>query len=163
MSQIGVTIDGKEYKVELELYQINEPSFTVKVNGEPLEVSLSEGTGKTFDWLSINNRFYEVSSGSDLKWIKSKYGVHNIEVRDLESTVSRPSSRDGRVKAPVPGRINKILVSVNDKVEVGTPLIVLEAMKMENVINSPRNGTVKEISVEVGKNVLLNQVMVEIE
>ncbi|MCB1190779.1 MAG: biotin attachment protein [Leptospiraceae bacterium] len=163
MSQIGVTIDGKEYKVELELHQVNDPQFTAKVNGELVEVNLPESNSKALEWISINNRLYEVSMGSDLKWFKSKYGIHNIEARDLESTVSRPSSRDGRVKAPVPGKIAKILVSINDTVDVGTPLLILEAMKMENIIRSPRAGKVKEIQVEVGKNVFLNQVLVEVE
>ena len=58
------------------------------------------------------------------------------------------------VKAPLPGTIVDIKVSVGDKVEPNTVVAVLEAMKMENNINAGRAGVVKSISVNKGDSVL---------
>ena len=71
-------------------------------------------------------------------------------------------SRDGRVKAPVPGLITRILVQPGEKVEAGQPLLVLEAMKMENEIKAPRNGTLLQLNTQTGKTVTLGDVLAEI-
>ncbi len=57
------------------------------------------------------------------------------------------------VKAPMRGTITKILVKVGDKVNKGDPVVVLEAMKMENLIESPVSGVVKQIITSVGSSV----------
>ncbi len=77
--------------------------------------------------------------------------------------VTRPASGDGRVKAPIPGLIARLLVEPGAVVEPGTPVLILEAMKMENEIQAPRGGTVTEISVELGQIVTLNELLMEIE
>jgi acetyl-CoA/propionyl-CoA carboxylase biotin carboxyl carrier protein len=61
------------------------------------------------------------------------------------------------------GTIVKILVSVGDKVEIGQALLVLEAMKMENQINSESAGVIKELRVEAGATVGAGDVLVVIE
>jgi acetyl-CoA/propionyl-CoA carboxylase biotin carboxyl carrier protein len=57
---------------------------------------------------------------------------------------------DGRVTVPMQGTIVKVLVSEGDTVEAGETICVLEAMKMENPVNTDRAGTVKELKVAVG-------------
>jgi biotin carboxyl carrier protein len=57
------------------------------------------------------------------------------------------------IKAPMPGSIVKILVSESDKVEDGTPVIIIEAMKMETKLYSSINGTVSKINCKVGEQV----------
>jgi acetyl-CoA/propionyl-CoA carboxylase biotin carboxyl carrier protein len=57
---------------------------------------------------------------------------------------------DGRVTVPMQGTIVKVLVSEGDAVEAGQTICVLEAMKMENPINTDRAGTLKELKVAVG-------------
>jgi acetyl-CoA/propionyl-CoA carboxylase biotin carboxyl carrier protein len=57
---------------------------------------------------------------------------------------------DGRVTVPMQGTIVKVLVSQGDSVETGQTICVLEAMKMENPINTDRAGTVQELKVAVG-------------
>ncbi len=59
----------------------------------------------------------------------------------------------GSVEAPMQGTIVKVLVDVGQEVEVGTGIVVLEAMKMENQINAEKAGTVKEIKVTAGDTV----------
>ncbi len=70
---------------------------------------------------------------------------------------------DGTVSAPMQGTIVKVLVSEGDAVEPGQALLVLEAMKMENHINTERGGTVKEVRVGAGDNVGTGDVLVVIE
>lgn len=66
-------------------------------------------------------------------------------------TRSRSRGRDHGMAAPMPGVVLKVFVAPGDAVEKGTPLLVLEAMKMEHQIVSPRAGTVKAIHCSVGE------------
>jgi len=63
----------------------------------------------------------------------------------------------------MPGTIIDVMVSSGDAVEEGQELVILEAMKMENPIVAPADGTVKEVAVNVDDKVATNQVMVVIE
>ncbi|MGZ4120582.1 MAG: acetyl-CoA carboxylase biotin carboxylase subunit [Actinomycetota bacterium] len=92
--------------------------------------------------------------------------VHGLGmIGETNNSASKPSapvseskhrvSADGteRVMAPMQGTIVKTAVKAGDVVKAGDLLVVLEAMKMENHINSPRDGTVKEVHVKAGQNV----------
>lgn len=57
------------------------------------------------------------------------------------------------VRAPMPGRVIAVMVRMGDTVALGTPLLVLEAMKMQNEIPSPAEGVVKEVKVSPGSAV----------
>lgn len=70
-------------------------------------------------------------------------------------------SRDKQIKSGMPGKIIKLHVSEGQAVEVGDPLLVMEAMKMENEIRSPQSGTIAKIFVEEGKNVEANGALIE--
>jgi biotin carboxyl carrier protein len=59
----------------------------------------------------------------------------------------------GVVKAPMPGRVVRVLVAKGDTVRKGAGLLILEAMKMENEIQAPADGTIDELFVEPGQTV----------
>ena len=65
--------------------------------------------------------------------------------------------------APMPGKILDIKVEIGETVDAGQPLVILEAMKMENVMTAPASGIVKDIPIKVGINVNQGDVMVVIE
>jgi biotin carboxyl carrier protein len=67
------------------------------------------------------------------------------------------------IKAPMPGTIVDILVQVGDQVGADQELLVLESMKMENVISSTSGGRVTAIEVEVGQNVTANKVLARVD
>ena len=65
------------------------------------------------------------------------------------------------IKAPMPGTIVEVLVAVDQEVETNDPLIVLEAMKMENIIKASNAGKVSDIMVEQGSVVQKNEVLIK--
>ena len=76
-----------------------------------------------------------------------------------------PGAGSGRrtIVAPMPGRIVKVLVKPNERVSARQPLVVVEAMKMENELRAPRGGTVAEVRVSEGASVEANAVLVVLE
>ncbi len=66
----------------------------------------------------------------------------------------------GEIKAPMPGKIIKVLVELGQEVDVQQPLVVMEAMKMEYTLESAVKGKVKELYGELGQQVSLGQVLV---
>ncbi len=68
-----------------------------------------------------------------------------------------------QISSPMPGLVLKVLTKVGESVTEGQPLIVLEAMKMENVLNAPTDGVVNRIHVRERENVDKGQVLVELD
>lgn len=68
-----------------------------------------------------------------------------------------------RVVAPMPGRVVRVLVAPGDEVERRQPVVVVEAMKMENELRSPKAGRVKDVAVTPGTSVEAGRVLVVIE
>ena len=163
MSKISVTIDGIAYDVDLDMLLRADSDLAVIVNGETLRVTAPrlDDPGQV-ELILVDDRPYEIVVDRNLRWIKSSGRVHSLEIHDLETPVARPASGDGRVKAPIPGLIARVLVDVGDQVVAGQPLLVLEAMKMENQISAPRSGTVGQLNVATGQNVALHAVLAEI-
>ena len=76
---------------------------------------------------------------------------------------SAAGGADGRVLAPMPGRVVKVLVAPGMAVEARQGVVVVEAMKMENELRAPRAGTVREVCVAEGASVEAQTVLVVIE
>ncbi|MEN8226532.1 MAG: acetyl-CoA carboxylase biotin carboxyl carrier protein subunit [Bacteroidota bacterium] len=74
-------------------------------------------------------------------------------------TWSRPD--ENRVESVIPGNIKKIMVKEGTEVTQGTPLLILEAMKMENKVLSPIDGVIKKIYISEGEQVAKSQLLVE--
>lgn len=165
MSRLAVTIDGRSFEVELTLTPGCEDRCSVVVNGEtiPLLIPDLREAAAEMQWMIIAERAYEFSFDDNLRWIRSWSGLHSIEIQDLEAVAVRPRSGDGRVKAPIPGLITRVLVNEGDNVRTGQPLVVLEAMKMENEIRAPFDGLVRAIPVTIGQTVVRSEVLVRVE
>lgn len=68
-----------------------------------------------------------------------------------------------KLAAPMPGRVVRVLVAPGDEVQVRQPVVVVEAMKMENELRSPKTGRVKDVAVAAGASVEAGRVLMVIE
>jgi biotin carboxyl carrier protein len=131
-------------KIEDRKYHIlhNNQSF----NLELIEHNHEEKTIK----VKLNNKTATLSIKDRYDLLLEKLGMNNT---------AGAKAKD--IKAPMPGLIFDIKVKVGDEVKKGDAVLVLEAMKMENIIKSPGDGTVKEIKVGKGASVEKNQVLIQ--
>jgi biotin carboxyl carrier protein len=163
MHKLLITIDGAEFTVEVSDTLGPDGFMNAVVNGTPTRVSLSSlTTPDTIQWALVDTRAYELQVDHDLRWIQTWRGRHQIDVRDLDVRVSRPISTDARIKAPIPGVVVRVLVEVGEDVVADQPVLVLEAMKMENEIRAVRAGRVASLSVRPGQSVKLHEQIAEI-
>ncbi|TYB32218.1 MAG: biotin/lipoyl-binding protein [Candidatus Mcinerneyibacterium aminivorans] len=144
MKDIVLEINGKEYKVKINSFGSEKAKLTV--NGEEYEVGLKD--------LGIR----EISEVESRPRPKPKAKKNEQKAKKPDST---PSSK--KVKAPLPGLILEIQVKEGDEVKAGQDILVMEAMKMENEIQSNQSGIVKSIKVEEGDNVYEGDVLIELE
>ncbi len=165
MNSFIVTIDDHTYNVELKPVAPGSEAYTAFIDGQPVAVTLPQPGAPVseLEWLIIDNRPYEIVSDPGLRWINLYDGSHTVEVQDSNQRVARPRSGDGRVKAPIPGLITRVLVEPGATVRADQPLVILEAMKMENEIRAPFDGVVSSVSVAGGQTVIRNQVLVEVQ
>jgi biotin carboxyl carrier protein len=102
--------------------------------------------------LKINHRVFHIRKKHALDELIHQLGMDKPKVRKIKS-----------FNAPMPGRIINVLVSVGEDVDAGTPLISLEAMKMENTLKSSGIGKVKTIHVAAGAVVEKGAALFEFE
>ena len=151
-------IDGKVYNVELGISNV----ITIDVDGKTFLAK----TKKTSSGLSVHldkKEFLVRFEGSRISIDDHK---HAIEVRNLrrgrpswhyrteeaeDLKVGKPTHKasggEGIIQPPMPGRVISIKVKVGDSVKTGSPILVLEAMKMQNEITSNMDGVVREVRV----------------
>jgi biotin carboxyl carrier protein len=165
MHKLSVTLDGYTFEVELNPMPVNGSGVQVWVNGQAILLTSPDPAtpAQELEWFIIDDHPYEVAVDPDMQWIRSRWGIFPLKIEDLDSSVHRPHVGDGRVKAPIPGLITQVLVSIDEAVASGQPLLILEAMKMENEIRAPRPGRVKLLNAAPGRRVALNELLVEIE
>jgi biotin carboxyl carrier protein len=119
---------------------------------------------------SVNVEVLEIFPHEKRVRLKVNNSVHEVLVEDRfdlllkEMGMETGASKEVKdVKAPMPGLVLEVLVKPGDIVEKDSPVIILEAMKMENVIKSPSRGTVKAISAIKGHAVEKNEVLLSFE
>ncbi len=164
MSKLVVTVDGQSFEVELSLTQECAQGCMAVVNGHTVRIAVPalRDPSSGIEWMIIDERPYELTVDEHLHWVRDYSGLHRVEIHDQESRVARPRSGDGRVKAPIPGLVARVLVSKGQEVAADQPLVVLEAMKMENEIRAPFAGVVTSVAVSPGQSVVRNAVLAEI-
>ena len=91
-------------------------------------------------------------------------GMRQSHIRFAQAQRSSDKSADGgSLRAPMPGRLTKIFVKEGDSVKRGDRLAIVEAMKMEHVLNAPADGVVKALSYSEGQQVDSGAVIAEVE
>tara|TARA_A100001035_G_C27734720_1_gene478486 strand:+ start:357 stop:860 length:504 start_codon:yes stop_codon:yes gene_type:complete len=166
--------------------------YKAKVNGKVFEIELSKQTplkgtinGSDFDF-----DYSEIGIQRHLLYNNKSYTIELVSVDRLEKTCvvkvnnneiivsvedrfdllldklgmdSGTTQKMNDLLAPMPGLVLEIYVEVGDPIKKGDNLIVLEAMKMENIIKSSTDGVVKAIEVSCSEAVEKNQVLIQFE
>ena len=149
MKEFEFTINGNKYSVEIRNFESN--IATVEVNGTPYEVEIHKEMKQPKTPTLIR------------KEVKSQKGADSQQSPSGESGGGSSSSGGYQVNAPLPGTILDIHVKPGDQIKKGQNLITMEAMKMENSVLADKDGTVKEIKVSQGDNVLQDDLLIEME
>ncbi len=110
--------------------------------------------------IKVNGKTYKVELQAIEEVASAPAAPAKVEEKKAEAPVSAPSAATvagQEVLSPIQGTVNKVLVKIGDKVTKGTPLFIVEAMKLENEVVSPFEGEVKQIFVEKGASVASKQ------
>lgn len=170
MEDILISINGTEYNAHCE----SEKYDTIFINGNPFEVELLKKMHNNIFSFSVNQKLMQVeldyTNDGNLNITLNGMG-YEIEITDSTRKVlskyiqasGKIGAGEGTVKAPMPGMIVKIYAQEGMHVMKDDKIIVVEAMKMENVLKSPVSGTVKSVKVKEGIAVDKNTVLIEIE
>ena len=140
MKEFKYTIDGKEYKVQIEDVEGNIADVTV--NGEAFKVEM------------------EQEAEPEKKVV---LGQPAAEAEEGETASAANVNTVNALKAPLPGVVTEIKVAVGDEVKAGDVVVVLEAMKMANNLEAEKDGKVTAICVKTGESVLEDSPLVVIE
>jgi len=152
-----VNVDGKTHHVELER---GEATWLCKVDGQELEVDAAL-TARDILSVLLDGKAYEIKRERSLRGElhmvigSARYAVDVQDPRSLRSRRAVAGAEAGpqKIKAPMPGKIVRILVSEKDEVKAGQGVIVMEAMKMQNEMKSPKDGVVQKIMTAEGSTV----------
>ena len=143
-----ILLDGKEFKMDLS--EISKGYFHLLKDNKSItaEVVNADFKLKTFQ-IKVNGNIHEVTLKNKMDLLLEKMGISSQDDNTLKD-----------IKAPMPGLILEILVAVGDEITKGNQLMVLEAMKMENVLKATGDGVVKSIEVVKGQSVEKNQILI---
>lgn len=149
-----------------------QPNGPITVNGQPFAWDLTPlGNGRYH--LLYENRSYSaelVSADYAAKTLVLKLNGQRVELQakdrfdlllDKLGMSNATASKVNELKAPMPGLIVDIRVAPGQTVQKGDALLVLEAMKMENILKAPGEGTVAAIKVNLRDNVTKGQVLIQ--
>lgn len=146
-----IIIDGQN--ADIDLVHIYKEKYHIIDNNESfnIEVVRADFQNKTFE-IKVNDTIYPIQLEDELDMLLEKMGMSAVGSNTMDN-----------VKAPMPGLVLRITVEVGQEVNKGDNLIVLEAMKMENIIKATGTGKVKNILVTEKQAVEKNQLLIEME
>lgn len=122
----------------------NQKSYTAVV----VETNHEEKTAT----IRVNGNDYSIKLQDKYDLLLQQLGLGNLQTKKVN-----------QIKAPMPGLVLRFEKKVGDEVKKGESVLILEAMKMENILKSPGDGKIKKIVVEQGQAVEKNQILVEME
>lgn len=135
--------------------------------GEEFEVTIEKGKTLGIKTLAMaedltengeREVFFELNGTLRSVFIKDKEARKELHIHPKADKTNK-----GQVGAPMPGQVIDVRVKVGDKVEKGTPLVILSAMKMETVVQSPVAGTVKTVDIKMGMKLEAEDLLITVE
>jgi biotin carboxyl carrier protein len=161
-----LTLNGKEHRAEIET--VRPGRYRITLDGASVVVSARRPETGIYSLLVGAAGEDEFTGGkvieADVMIAKDdvtigvrgeQFAITAIDERrkNLRTAAGAGATSDGAIRSPMPGKVVKILVAKGAKVTRGQGVAVVEAMKMENELSSPRDGVVKEIAVSEGQPV----------
>lgn len=140
-----VILDNSKYKIEIT--QLSEHTFKVNLNNKVFHITTHELENNKYSFL-VDGHYFESNVKTKLE-----------EKVSLLLANSDQNDSSLKIKSPMPGLIVKLYKKVGAKVKIGDPVILLEAMKMENDILSPSDGIISEIRINKGSSVDKDQIL----
>ena len=144
-----VYIDKKN--ITFEVSKINSNAYLLKFGNKMFEITSNKISGNKFGFL-INGWYFDATVRTLLQ----------ENVNELQQNKAKLKHHSD-VKAPMPGLILRMKKSTGDIVNIGEPILILEAMKMENELRSPSSGMVKEVYYKEGQSVDKDAIIMTIE
>ena len=145
-NEFKIKINGNEYSITIG--SIEDNLAKVEVNGMPYSVEVEGNLSKPI----IRPKVKPVATTPNA--VETTVAKPATPVASGSNSPAAASAGAGVVKSPLPGVILEVCVKVGDEIKAGQKVVVLEAMKMENNINSDRDGKVIELKVGKGDSVL---------
>ena len=138
---------------QLDAVSVEKDKFHILKDNTPYqaEIIATDFINKTYT-VKVNNSTYTVAIANAL----------DLLIKEMGFEVGA-SKQVNAIKAPMPGLILEISVEVGQEVKENDPLLILEAMKMENSILSPRDGVIKSITMTKGAAVEKGALLIEFE
>jgi len=142
-----LVINDKEINADIQ--QLNDVSYHIinDLKSYNTEVVSFDKATKTAQ-IKVNGNLYTVAAQDQFDILLDQLGMSAMNANKVSD-----------IKAPMPGLVLKLLVSEGTEVKKGDNLFVLEAMKMENIIKSPADVTVKSVKIKPGDKVEKGQVL----
>lgn len=152
--ELDVKIENGQYylngqAVDVDIIKNNDGTFHALYNGFSYNIKVIEKQKHNLI-IEVNNKKHNIKLKNDLEDLLVKMGMDNLN-----------ECRMDEIKAPMPGLVLKILVNEGDNINKGDSLIILEAMKMENVIKATGDGIVTSVKAKQGEKVEKNQVLIK--
>ncbi len=147
----GYEVDGQI--IQPDIQQLNEQLYHVIYENRSFSIFIHkvDREAKVVD-LSINGKRATVKIRSRIDQLLKQLGMEGAMTKKLD-----------KLKAPMPGLIHSLKVEEGTEVKKGDPLLILEAMKMENVIKSPGDGVIKSIHVQAKESVEKNELLISFQ
>lgn len=146
--QEQLQVNGEEINLDRTALNANNAHVLYKNKSYNVEVVAFDAAEKTAT-IKVNGCNYVVQVKDQFDQLLKQLGLDSLA-----------TSKILQVKAPMPGLVLNVLVAEGDEVKKGDNLLILEAMKMENIIKSPTDGTIKQVTVKKGDKVEKNELLV---
>jgi biotin carboxyl carrier protein len=135
--------------------------YKFTIHGTAYEVDINNVEGQTIE-LEVNGTPYTVTLDKEVKQTKTPKLVRSQAIPSTDATpqVSKTAKKGGSINSPLPGVILDVFVKPGDRISVGQKVLLLEAMKMENNIESDKEGVVAEVKARKGDSVMEGDVLI---